>query len=214
MSSIGAEALGHPDLLPGGGGVGGSLAFFFIFSSLMPLSMASASLFGFSFSVTVKGAVHTSFSFSPPPVPGTTEPAALVAVPCSSHRSKCFHFWSGANVLAAHVHDVEFPPVLLEKMGQAWHALPSKYCAVVQLIAVSQLEPLYPDVHVHLQDPAVPLTVRRLCSRKYRRFHPCSSPPRRYMRLQFRNLLHRVPALHPEHKHDPVVPLTVPPLMQ
>jgi hypothetical protein len=64
-----------------------------------------------------------------------------------------------ANVLAAHVHDVEVPPVLLEKMGQAWHALPSKYCAVVQLIAVSQLEPLYPDLHVHLQDPAVPLTV-------------------------------------------------------
>jgi len=46
-----------------------------------------------------------------------------------------------AKVLAAHVHDVEVPPVLLEKMGQAWHALPSKYCSVVQLFAVWQLEP-------------------------------------------------------------------------
>ena len=38
-----------------------------------------------------------------------------------------------ANVLAAHVHEVEVPPVLLEYVGQDLHALPSKYCVVVQL---------------------------------------------------------------------------------
>ena len=63
-----------------------------------------------------------------------------------------------ANVLAAHVHDVEVPPVLLEYAGQAWHVLPSKYCVVVQLI-VWQFEPSYPGLHVHKHDPAVQLTV-------------------------------------------------------
>jgi len=146
-----------------------SLAFFFIFSFLMPLSMASRVFSAFSLSVSVEGvegvsvegvegAVHTSFSFSPPPVPGTTEPAALVAPTVQFAQVQVFPLLD-ANVLAAHVHDVEVPPVLLEYAGQAWHALPSKYCVVVQLSAVSQPEPLYPDLHVHSHDPAVPLTV-------------------------------------------------------
>ena len=160
MSSSGAVSLADIFLtfFPVVAASASSLAFFFIFSFLMPLSMASRVFSAFSFSVSVGGAVHTSFSFSPPPVPGTTEPAALVAPSVQFAQVQVFPLLD-ANVLAAHVHDVEVPPVLLEKMGQAWHALSSKYCAVVQLIAVSQLEPLYPDLHVHLQDPAVPLTV-------------------------------------------------------
>ena len=71
---------------------------------------------------------------------GTTEPAALVAPFVQFAQVQVFPLLD-ANVLAAHVHDVEVPPVLLEYVGQAWHALPSKYCVVVQLIAIWQLEP-------------------------------------------------------------------------
>ena len=84
----------------------------------------------------VGGAVHTSFSFSPPPVPGTTEPAALVAPSVQFAQVQVFPLLD-ANVLAAHVHDVEVPPVLLEYVGQAWHALPSKYCVIVQPFSVT-----------------------------------------------------------------------------
>lgn len=64
-----------------------------------------------------------------------------------------------AYVLAAHVHEVAVPPVLLEYVEQAEHSTPSRYCSVAQLIAVSQLKPLYPDVHVHVHEPAAPLIV-------------------------------------------------------
>jgi hypothetical protein len=111
-----------------------------------------------SFALSLEeGAGHTSPCFSPPPVPGTTEPAALVPPSVQFAHVQLFPLLA-AYVLAAHVHEVAVPPVLLEYVGQAWHALPSKYCEVVQLI-VWQFEPSYPGLHVHAHDPADPLIV-------------------------------------------------------
>ena len=135
-----------------------SLAFFFILAFVMPSSMASRDFSAFSFPVSSTKAVHTSFSFSPPPVPGTIEPAAL-AVPSVQFPHVQLLPILEAYVLAPHVHEVAVPPALLEYVGQTRHALPSKYCSVVQLMAISQLKPSYPDVHEHAHDPAVPLTV-------------------------------------------------------